>query len=100
VVGRYDYLSIRFFFDNFFLDTIYRRYKTKKLHYGHLHNCRYRKVFCTKNFTVPNCLCMCKQNIKKEGIFVQIMLLLFHKLLVELKKEYAIFLSLCILSLK
>ncbi len=68
----YDYLSIRFFFDNFFLDTIYRRYKTKKLHYGHLHNC----------------LCMCKQNIKKEGIFVQTMLLLFSKLLVELKKEY------------
>ncbi len=73
VVGRYDYLSIR-----------YRRYKTKKLHYGHLHNC----------------VCMCKQNIKKKGIFVQIMLLLFSKLLVELKKEYAIFLSLCILSLK
>jgi len=43
---------------------------------------------------------MCKQNIKKEGIFVQAMLLLFSKLLVELKKEYAIFFSLCILSLK
>jgi hypothetical protein len=59
------------FSDNIFLDTIHRRYKTKKRHYGHLHNC----------------LCKCKQIIRKEAIFVQKMLLLFSKLLVKLKKR-------------
>ncbi len=57
--------------ETLFLDPIYRRYNTKKKHHGHLHNC----------------LCKCKQIIRKEAIFVQKMLLLFSKLLVKLKKR-------------